>query len=34
VYTAQNFINQNPNWHVLQKVQRSSLRIAHSCRNT
>jgi hypothetical protein len=32
-HTTQNFINQNPNWHVTQKAQTSSLRMAHSCRN-
>jgi hypothetical protein len=24
---------KNPNWHVTQKVQTSSLRMAHTCRN-
>jgi hypothetical protein len=32
-HITQNFINQNPNWHVTQKVQTSSLRMAHSCQN-
>jgi hypothetical protein len=33
VYATHNFINQTPNWHVTQKVQTGSLRMAHSCRN-
>jgi hypothetical protein len=32
-HTTQNVINQNPNWNVTQKVQTSSLRMVHSCRN-
>jgi hypothetical protein len=32
-HTTQNFINESENWHVTQKVQTSSLRIADSCRN-
>jgi hypothetical protein len=31
--TTQNVINHNPNCHVTQQVQTSSLRMAHSCRN-